>query len=164
MLPNIRRILFATDLSPNAANAFAHAVSLAAATGAEIHVLNVVETLSDDAKLTLMMFVQDQHARERAINRRVEMTKTMLAERQDRFWASVDEKARKYRDQVAALDVVEGFPAEEILRRSIEGNFDLIILGAHEHSISHSFLGTTAKRVLRRASVPTLIVPRKTDE
>ena len=164
MLPNIRRILFATDLGPNAAGAFAYAVGVAAATSAEVHVLNVVESLTSDAKLTLMMFVQDEHARENAISKRVEMTKAILAKRHEEFWASMDEDLRKHRDQVVALDVVEGFPAEEILRRATHGGFDLIVLGAHEHSISHSFLGTTAKRVLRRASIPTLIVPRRSHE
>ncbi len=45
------------------------------------------------------------------------------------------------------------------LRRSVELGCDLIVLGAHDHGFSHTFLGTVAKRVLRRSKIPTLIVP-----
>ncbi len=39
MLPNIRKILYNTDLSDNAGYAFRYAVYLAKKTGAEVHVM-----------------------------------------------------------------------------------------------------------------------------
>ena len=163
MLPAIKRILFATDLSENAAHAFTYAVSLAAASKAEVHVLHVVESLSDDARLTLMMFVQDEATRKNALDRRRDMARESLEQRQDRFWSSLGEDQRALRAHVTELEVVEGFPAEEILRRADRGHFDMIVLGAHQHGMSHSFLGNTAKRVMRRARIPTLVVPRNAD-
>lgn len=164
MTPSIKRILFATDLSRNSSYAFRHAVGLAKATGAEIRVLHVCETLSDDAKLTLMMFIQDDVARHEALSRRVEMTRQALAERQESFWKAVPAGDRKLRDQIVAVDVVEGFPAEEILRHATDHDCDLIVLGAHEHAVSHTFLGSVAKRVLRRAKIPSLVVPNRHDD
>ncbi|WP_459918787.1 universal stress protein [Desulfocicer niacini] len=40
-----------------------------------------------------------------------------------------------------------------------EMNADLIVMGTHEKGVSHTFLGTVAKRVLQRSRTPALIVP-----
>ena len=161
MLPDINRILFATDLSDNSSRALAYAASIAKDSGAEIYVLHVVEEMSDDAKITMMMFMQDENAQKAALEKRRWLADQTLHERQDKFWGDLEDEDREVRAQVKKLEVVEGFPAEEILRCAESGHFDLIVLGAHEHGISHSFLGTTAKRVMRRTSIPTLVVPRR---
>lgn len=163
MLPKIKRILFATDLSPNAFHAFGYVAELAAISGAEIHMLHVVEALSDDARITLMMFVQDEKLRERALSERRTQAKDSLKERQDRFWSALDATEQKTRAKITKMEVIEGFAAEEILKRTDSGDYEMVVLGAHEHGMSHSFLGNTAKRVLRRARIPTLIVPQKSD-
>jgi hypothetical protein len=53
----------------------------------------------------------------------------------------------------------QSYPAESILKRSQELNVDLIVMGAHEKGIMHTFLGSVAKSVLRRSRIPTMIVP-----
>jgi len=156
-----KRILFATDLSRNSYFAFERAVALSKVSGAEIHMLHVVEPLSDDAKTTIRMFIQDPAERATAIKRRIEPVREEMKERQDKFWSEVSEGDRGLRERVASIDIIEGYPAEEILRRAEEKGCDVIIMGAHEHGISHTFLGSTAKRVLRRSRIPTLIVPHK---
>ena len=159
MKPSITNILFATDLSQNSTHALRHAASLAEATGAEIHVLHVNEPLSEDARVTLEMFILNSETREKAVDRRHEMVRQLLADRQARFWAQFKGDDAKIRDQVTSVEVTDGHPAEVILRRSRELNCDLIVLGAHDHGFTHTFLGTVAKRVLRRADIPTLVVP-----
>lgn len=163
MKPTITNILFATDLSQNSTYALRHAASLAEMAGAEIHVLHVNEPLSEDAKVTLEMFVLNAETREKAMQRRHDMVKQILAERQQRFWEMVDAEGTKIRDQVTSIEVVDGHPAEAILRRAKALNCDLIVLGAHDHGFTHTFLGTVATRVLRRADIPTLVVPYKDD-
>lgn len=159
MKPTVTHILFTTDLSENSTYALVHAASMAKATGAKLHVLHVTEPLSDDARITLQMFMQDAAARKKAMGSRNEHVKAVLAERQKNFWSALPEEDRGIRDQVESIEVVEGYPAEVILRRSKELGCDLIVLGAHDHGFSQTFLGTVAKRVLRRATVPTLVVP-----
>jgi nucleotide-binding universal stress UspA family protein len=163
MKPTITNILFATDLSHNSTYALRHAASLAEVTGAEIHVLHVNEPLSEDAKVTLEMFVLNAETREKAMQRRHDMVKQMLAERQQRFWDMLDAEGTHIRKQVTSIEVVDGYPAEAILRRAKELNCDLIVLGAHDHGFTHTFLGTVATRVLRRANIPTLVVPYRED-
>jgi nucleotide-binding universal stress UspA family protein len=56
--------------------------------------------------------------------------------------------------------VVEGFPAEVILSKADELNCDVIIMGTHGKGvIQYTFLGSTSRRVLRRARKPVLIIP-----
>lgn len=159
MKPTITHILFTTDLSKNSTYAMRHAVSLAAATGAKLHVLHVSEPMSDDAKITMQMFMQDKGSREEAMKSRKAHVKAILTERQKNFWAALPDEDRGIQDQIESIEIIEGYPAEAILRRSKELGCDLIVLGAHDHGFSQTFLGTVAKRVLRRATIPTLVVP-----
>jgi nucleotide-binding universal stress UspA family protein len=140
-----------------------HAANLAQATGAEIHVLHVSEPLSDDARVALELFILNAESRKRATEQRGEMIAQILAERQEKFWAEFGEDSTEIRKKVTSIEIVEGHPAEAILRRARDLNCDLIVLGAHNHGFTQTFLGTVAKRVLRRAEIPTLIVPYRND-
>ncbi len=159
MKPYITHILFATDLSQNSTYALRHAASLASTTGAKLHVLHVAEPLSDDALITMRMFMQDTSARNEIMKTRHAHSKAILTERQKKFWAALPEEDRHIQKLVESIEVIDGYPAEAILRRADELKCDLIVLGAHDHGFSQTFLGTVAKRVLRRAAIPTLIVP-----
>ncbi len=159
MTPEMKHILFTTDLSENSTFALRHAAAMVKSTGAKLHVLHVLEPLSDDARVTMQMFIQDKAARQEAIDKRFAEVKERLKERQKKFWASMPPEDRDIQDNIASIEVIEGYPAEVILRRSKELSCDLIVLGAHDHGFSHTFLGTVAKRVLRRATIPTLVVP-----
>lgn len=159
MIPTIERILFATDLSENSTPAGLRAAGLARATGARVHLLHVQEPLSEDARVTLELFMLSEHGRDDALRRRREMVEGVLAERQERFWETLGDAAGALRDQLEAIEVVEGYPAETILRRAHELGVDLVVLGAHNHGLTQTFLGSVAKRVLRRSDIPTLVVP-----
>ena len=52
-----------------------------------------------------------------------------------------------------------GRAASTIIDSAAHLGCDLIVMGSHERSMSHTFLGSVAKSVLHRAHVPTLIVP-----
>jgi nucleotide-binding universal stress UspA family protein len=63
-------------------------------------------------------------------------------------------------DRVTAIEVREGFAAEEILTRAEKHACDVIIMGTHSKGIiGNTFLGSTAKRVLRRTRIPVFIIP-----
>lgn len=163
MKPTITHILFATNLSRNSTHALRHTASLAQATNAKIHVLHVNEPISDDARITFELFVLNEDSRKTASQARHEMVRKLLAERQARFWAALDDEDRRLRDLVTSVEVTDGYPADVILRRARDLSCDLIVMGTHDHGRTHSFLGTTAKRVLRRSEIPTLIIPYRDD-
>jgi nucleotide-binding universal stress UspA family protein len=163
MTPMVTHILLATDLSHNSTYALRHAAYMAKATGAKLHVLHVNEPLSDDAQVAIQMFMQDKVSRQEALNTRAKHVKAILTERQKNFWAAMPVEDRAVQDQIESIEVIEGHPPEVILRRSRELGCDLIVLGGHSHGLAQVFLGSVAKRVLRRATVPTLVVPCQVD-
>lgn len=161
MLTSYQNILYATDLSANSSNAFRHAVALAKLSGANIHVLHAVEELSDQARTTLMMFMLDEKQRNDAMSNRTSAAEQVLNENLDKFWSSLPEEDQLLREHVKSIKVVEAYPAEAILNHASSLGCDLIVLGSHAQGFSHTFLGSVAKRVMRRSQVPTLVVPAK---
>ena len=159
MAPEIRRLLYSTDLGHNSIYAFRYAAQLAKLTGAEIHMLHVLESLSEDARFTIEAYVLDAKKRHNILDERIERATARLMERQEKFWAEQSAEDQKVRGQIKTIDVCESHPAEEILKRCKQYDCDLIIMGGHEKGFSHTFLGSVAKSVLRRSRVPTLIVP-----
>ncbi len=155
----IKNVLYSTDLSHNSNIAFGYAAYFAKLTGADIHLLHVLEKLSDDASFTLQTYIQSDSQRHDILERRVENARNKLEERQEKFWAAQSDEDRKVRDQIKSTTVCESYPAEEILTAARKHDCDLIIMGSHERGMSHTFLGSVAKSVLRRSHVPTMIVP-----
>ena len=163
MLPQINKILYSTDLSKNASYAFQYAASLAKNTGAEIHILHVVEKLSNDAIVALQTYMVNTGNRNTIMLERIKHAKALLQQRQDIFWRKLDKQDVSVRDQIASIDVCESYPVEEIIKRSSALDCDLIVMGTHEKGITQMFLGSVAKNVLRNSRIPTLIVPLPTE-
>lgn len=159
MQHDIKSLLYSTDLSQNSHIAFGYAAYLAKLTGAEIHLLHVLEKLSDDVAFTLQAYLLDDKKRHDIIDLRVEKAQALLEERQEAFWAAQSAEDKKVRAQIKSVTVCESYPAEEILKSAKKHKCDLIIMGSHERGLNHTFLGSVAKSVLRRSHVPTLIVP-----
>ena len=104
MTPTITHILFTTDLSKNSTYAMRHAASLARVTGAKLHVLHVMEPMSDDARVTIQMFIQDKSVRDDAMSSRNQHVKALLAERQKNFWAALPDEDRSIQDQIESIE------------------------------------------------------------
>lgn len=155
----VNRILYSTDLSKGSEKAFDYAAFLAKTTGAEIHILHVVEKLSSEAKMTLETYVMDPSQRTEMLTTRKKQAKEMLERNQEEYWASVSDEERVYRDKVKSLNVIESFPMEAILNTSRELKVDMIVMGTHEKGFVETFLGSVAKNVLSRSRIPVLVVP-----
>lgn len=159
MQHQMKSILYSTDLSQNSVIAFGYAAYLAKLTGAEIHLLHVLEKLSDDAAFTLQAYLLDEKKRHEILDMRVDKARSLLEAKQEDFWGRQSAEDQKFRSQIKSVTVCESYPAEEILKSAKKHNCDLIIMGSHERGLSHTFLGSVAKSVLRRSHVPTLVVP-----
>lgn len=158
-LPNYKNILLATNIARTFHHSMLHVAGLAQAHNANVRVLHIVEALSDEASATFRLFMQDDDARETMLKKRVADAQDKLDQNMEAFWKSLSEDDRSVRAKFVSADVMEGFPTEVVLAEAKRHNSDLIVLGAHEHGINHTFLGTTAKRILRRTDIPSLIVP-----
>lgn len=159
MIPEIKKILYATDLSENSAYAFRYAINSALKHDAGIIILHVLE-LGSATKQSVLKLYLDGDTREETINENVSNAIGRLRNRlqvicDKEFNGDMQNAAR-----VKSIEVCEGFPAEEILNKADEFDCDAIVMGTHGKGlISHTFLGSNSKRVLSRTRKPVFIIP-----
>jgi len=158
MLPEIRKILYSTDLSPGSYAALEQALYIAKKTGAEIIILHLVEKLSDDARFTLQTYLTDSNSRYEILRQRIKHAQQRLEASQEDFWQKHSDE-QEARQQIKAIHIAEAYPAEAILKVSQDKEVDLIVMGTHEKGMMHTFLGSVAKNVLSRSHIPMLVVP-----
>jgi nucleotide-binding universal stress UspA family protein len=152
MIPQIKKILYATDLSKNSEYAFYYAVDMAKKYGGEIVFLHAVEPISERAFGTRTGKVYQGQQKE---------SLEVIRKRLQRFCQIVDEKNSLACVNLVAKFVVEvGYPAEEILKAADDEGCDLIVLGSHGKGfLQHAFLGCVSHLVLERARKPVFIIP-----
>jgi len=136
-----RRIMLAVDLTEESQTIADRALALAAASGAELHVLHVIEPLSlaygGDVPMDLSA-VQDQIH---------EQARSHLTEFADAI--GVPESRRH---------LIFGRPENEIQRTAETNNADLIVVGSHGRHGLALLLGSTANGVLHGAPCDVLAV------
>lgn len=174
MIPDIKKILFTTDLTPNAHHAYDYAMSVAGQYGASITILYVMEEPSRSYSEEVKDFlgeerwkgVQDsheEHARQVLIGKRREAT--MIKEALGEF----TEAARKGLEEVKSVEaevvVTSGNVVDEILSEAQSREIDLIVMGYHVRGkLGEAILGSTTRRVLRRSHVPVMMVRMSEEE
>ena len=156
MIPEIKTILYTTDLSPNSAYAFGYAINSAKKHDAGIIILHVVEEMAPFFEEERLKMVSEKKITE-AMDRIRKRLKIFC----DRELKEDPECA----DRVVSIEICQGYPPEEILRKADELNCDVIVMGTHGKGvIRHSFLGSAAQKVLRRVRKPVFIIPLPEEE
>jgi len=159
MIPEIRKILYATDLSANSAYAFRYAINSAKHHDAQLVILHVLEQLSSGARALVGAYIGEEE-QEKTLKENITFTMDRIKKRLKTFCETELKGDPDCADRVESIEVCEGFPAEEILKKANELSCDAIIMGTHGKGIiRHAFLGNTTKRVLRRVRKPVFIIP-----
>jgi nucleotide-binding universal stress UspA family protein len=168
ILPNIqiKKILYATDLSESAVHAFSYAVSLANMYGAGITILHVLAEFPGEDFITNMINtdtwkeIKNRHyseARDQLIGKKRDHIALKEVLR-----AFSEEAMADAEDQAFVTDEVlikPGTPAEIVVETAQERNCDLIVMGTHGHgSLADVFVGSTAKWVVRHSPIPVLVI------
>jgi nucleotide-binding universal stress UspA family protein len=162
MIPRFKKILYATDLSENSAYAFRYAVNSAQQHDAKIHILHVVEGIRGNILSAYFEMEKLQEIREKG----KEEIKDRIRKRLEIFCQKELMDNPECGDLVASIEVVEGDPAAEILRKADELGVDLVVMGTHGKGLlEHAFLGSVAERILHRIKIPvlTIPIPKETD-
>ncbi len=144
-----KHILVATDGSEPSKRAYAEALRLAADQHAALRVVHVIDLGVGLAPWAEMAFVN------------WESVETAL--RKSGAAILEDALAEAGRTGVEAtpttLETDVDDPAGEILAESARWGADLIVMGTHgRHGLAHLILGSVAEGVVRRATVPVLLV------
>jgi len=159
MIPKIQKILYATDLSPNAVYALRYAMNSALKHDAEVIILHVLENVDPASRVMLDVYI-DEKRHKKIVDEHTAETKNLIMNRLKTIRDKELKGHPEFADKVISIEVCEGFPAEKILSKAQELNCDEIIMGTHSKGIiANTFLGSTAKRVLRRSRKPVFIIP-----
>jgi len=158
MIPEIKTILYATDLSKNAVHAFSYAATLANRFGASINIMHVIEELSHSANIHVAQIMgadkwkalQDEN---------VQKVRDEINRRLDAFCEMMTAKLTDCPFIVTDIFVEHGEPVERILHLSEKTRSDLIVMGTHGQGlVVDAMLGSTARRVVRRSALPVLTI------
>lgn len=154
MIPQIRKILFATDLSKNSAYAFFYALHMARRDEAKIVIVHAVEPIAP-------MLVNFEDFRYQVAKDRWEEAVIKFKERiQD---ISVKSDARtgvSSADLISNIVIRLGNPVEEILSVADEEDCDVIVLGTHGKGfLEKAFLGSVSSSVLLQTRKPVFLIP-----
>ena len=169
MLPkiDIKKILFPTDLSQSSLHAFAYAVSLADRYGSEIIILHVLTKEPQQEGIIKTVISEDQWNEIK--QRQYEEARDQLIGKKGAHNAMKDVLqtfADNLKTESGSPDIItdeiiigHGEPVETILMTADQRNCDLIVMGSHgQGGIVKAFIGSTARRVVRRSKKPVLVV------
>jgi nucleotide-binding universal stress UspA family protein len=162
MVPTIRKILYATDLSETARYAVRYACGIAYRQQAEVTMLHVVpdslEALSVDAGFNLSANV-DTTGRDAFNEAAVQKAKAAIDQR-------IRETSEKVVQEIPACPLADehirvevGDPADRIVSVAKEGQFDMVIMGTHGHGkLEEAMIGSVAVETIRKCPAPVMVV------
>jgi len=144
------KILLPTDGSKYSIRASEHAIWIADSSGADIIVLNVIDTNylkslpQEDLRLEL-----DKNLREEGKNALDSFSKML-----------VDTQCEgRCQNVKLTSEIKEGHPADVILKTIDQENIDLVVMGASGRTGLNKFLlGSVTEKVVRTAKCPVLII------
>jgi nucleotide-binding universal stress UspA family protein len=162
----IKKILYATDLSETSVQAFAYAASLANSYGAGITILHVfaqppgeefILNMIDDDTWNQIKTRHYSEAREKLSD--MKRDHAALKEVLQAFSDKAKSQAENQGFSTDEILIKSGAPAETIVQTAQEQQCDLIVMGTHGHSvIADVFIGSTAKWVVRHSPIPVLVI------
>jgi nucleotide-binding universal stress UspA family protein len=157
MIPQIKKILFATDLSKNSAYAFFYALHMAKRDEAKIVVVHAVDPIAP-------MLVNFEDFKYQVAKDRWEEAVIKFKERIQ--YISVKSDARtgvSSADFISSILIRLGNPVEEILKVAEEEECDVIVLGTHGKGfLEKAFLGSVSSSVLLQTRKPVFLIPLPT--
>jgi len=159
MIPQVKKILYATDLSKNSVYAFRYATKIAERYGADMIILHVVEPIPPVAKHYMKIYV-DESKWEEKIRYEQDLAIERIKKRLQEFCEQEAREVPQCLAQVSSILVRPGYPVEEVLKAADEEDCSMIVLGTHGKGfLKQTFLGSVARSVLDRAKRPVFIVP-----
>ena len=157
MLPDIKKILYATGMGAGAPHVFRYALALARQHDAEIIAVSALEPLSNFAQSLVELHISHSDSEELHLKARNQARERLL-ERITRL-CNKECDTQQCAQRVSEVRIEEGQPAQVILTTAKEYAVDLIVMGAHRHTmIGDAMLGSTTHKVLHSAAQPVLVV------
>jgi ACR3 family arsenite efflux pump ArsB/nucleotide-binding universal stress UspA family protein len=158
MVADIKKILFATDITPAAKYAARYACTIGNKFNAKVWAIHVVPDLLAEYSAGAGVTIKDPEKQE-AFNREAVKNAEKILE--ERIRTTSEKVIREISACPLSKDriiVKTGDPVEEITKAATQGNFDLIIMSTHgDQGIDDILLGSTAQGVIHESKIPVLV-------
>ncbi len=157
MLPQLKTILYCTQMGPNTPYVFRWAASLARNLDAQIIVLHVIEGIrKDDTKLV------EGYTGEGSLS---EVVSEQEQFSENRLRARVEEFCRKasaehfQKERITGILVIRGKVRQVILEQIEKHKPDIVVMGAHaQATMIERLMGSSTQQVISESPVPVLVV------
>jgi nucleotide-binding universal stress UspA family protein len=160
MIPEIKRILYATDLSGSAKHAFNYAATIASKFDAKIIVLHVIETIPSNTEWQIVEYLGEDRWKEIQKKKKqdfIESIKKSLSN----FCQEMSSSMTSCSFIVDEILIKEGIPVDEILKTADSKNCDIVVMGTHGYGmLADALIGSTVRRVVRRCKKPVMVIRR----
>ena len=158
MIPEIKKILYATDLSENARYAFRYAISIANRYDAKITIIHVLEELPAGSTSLVSHIVGEDRWEELKEKNEQQVLDTIKI-RVEKFCEEFDLNDSECQFNIEDIIVRIGHPANEILAHANEVPYDMVVLGTRGLGMfAEVMMGSTARQVVRRCNKPVLTI------
>jgi nucleotide-binding universal stress UspA family protein len=159
MKPEIKTILYATDMGDHMRPVFLYAVEMARKFEAKVIMLHVTEPLSSGVLLAIDVYMPDTSAKD-LIEDGMKKSLKVMKQRLENFCEDELNNNPEDRALISKVKVVSGRSAETITHQAEQLKVDLIVVGTHtDPSIGAHLLGSTARKVTQHSRIPVLVVP-----
>lgn len=158
MIPEIRKILYSTELSEIPSAVFRYAASIAHQYGAGLSILHVMEDVPEGSRQLIASEIGTSRWEEMK-KRNAQEIRDILKSRVEKFLEKARSEKPDFSLTIDSVIVSVGYPADEILHQIETGDFDLLIMGSHGVGrVADVIMGSTTGRVIRQCKKPVLVV------
>jgi arsenite transporter len=162
MLPEINKILYATDLSESAKPAFYWAMSLAEQYDAAISIIHIIPDLIEEMSGSMSYDLTAHFSADQLTQFNDEGGSAAMAavkERVTTVYEDMRQELTSCRVDLHHILVKPGDPVREIIAAVEEDNYDIVVMGTHGHGLLDGLLlGSVAKGVVHKCPTPVLTI------
>ncbi|MDF1524861.1 MAG: universal stress protein [bacterium] len=160
MSPDINIILCCIAMGPSAEWVMLHALQEAGVHGAKVHVLHVIPAYDATMAMPIVSFMGEEKFSQLVKEHKDETVVAIKKDIEELKERIIKEHLDESVDRIRNIHVYEGDPELEILHMADELGVDMIVMGTHSKGLTqYTFMGSVAKKVLKRSRVPMLLVP-----
>lgn len=161
MIPEIKKILYATDLKEEESRAdFRMAVKLAMCNDARLVVLHVMEPISSVMEGMLRNSMSDDELQKFKDDGIANLKQTLQKRIEDFCDKECPNGDHSYPGGEPEIIVRQGVADEVILSQAKEHEADIIVMGTRTHTgIGQLLLGSVANKVIHRSKIPVVVYP-----
>ncbi|UCG39502.1 MAG: universal stress protein [bacterium] len=156
----VKKILCCVAMRPSSEVVLLRALHEAQAHDAQVQVMHVIPSFDAAMATPIMSFMGEEKFRKLAEEHKQETTALIRKEIEELNGRILREHLEGSVDRITDIHVYEGDPELEILNMADHLKADMIVMGTHTKGpTQYTFMGSVARKVIKRARVPVLLVP-----